>query len=230
MAIVYAAMAGRELSECAKKVKHGGWEKWVEKNCEFTRMTAWRYMELAEKLRDKLANVTHVLQTDGAFPHARVRNLVELLDRPPSELLPAEMETLLTDLREATKGETLRQLYFDFGIASLPKPTGGANHLHSFLQKAYPDHPEYLKMTLRELPKAVKTAWEKHLADEREKGDPNHDTDKFLADQRWTRIIRELRDECLKEKSYALLTRAKMEELHGALIDCKREISEVLKK
>lgn len=224
MSIVYAAMSGRELEERRKKIGHGGWDKWVEKNCEFNRITAWRYMTIAGQLKDKIQMFNALNISEKADSQAA---LIKLLDRPPSELLPAETEQLLKDIRQATEGQTLRQMYFDLGLASPPKPTGGANHLHSFLKKNYPGHPEYLKLTLRDLPKDVKAAWEKHL---REAKDPNDDTEVFLATDTWETLIRHLREECLDKKSYALLPRAMIEKINGVLIDCKREFTEVLKK
>jgi hypothetical protein len=224
MAIVYAAMAGRELLECRKGIKHGDWLKWVEQHCEFSVDTADRYLGLYTQLKSKLSNSARVrnLIDDKSMS---AESLVKLLDRPPSELMPGETETLLTDIRQATQGQTLRQLYFDFGLATAPKPTGGANHLHAFLSKHFPDHPEYLKMALRELPKEVQKAWQKHIVAEM----PSESVKREAAQAAWRMIVRELRQEGLDKKSYSYLTRAELEEVHGALLDVKKAISEALK-
>jgi hypothetical protein len=227
MAIVYAAMAGRELIEKRKGIKHGGWLKWVEKNCEFSDCTAWRYMSLAEQLKGKIVGVIDKsCSVQDLIGRTKFEAIIQLLDRPPSELLPAETEKLLADIRAATEGQTLRQLYFDFGLATPPKPVGGANHLHAFLKEAYPNKPEYLEKPLDKLPKEVQAAWKKHL---REK-DPNDDTEAFLANDTWKILIRHLREECLEKKTYALLPRAMIETIYGTFIDVKRELQEVLKK
>ncbi len=226
MAIVYAAMAGRELIEERKKIKHGRWLSWVEVNCEFSAETAWRYVELANKLKAKLLNLAHVQDLNESPESARARNLGLLLDRPPSQLLPAETETLLKDLREATKGQTLRQLYFDFGIATQPKALGGANHLRAFLREHFPDHPEYLDMPLRDLPKEVDKEWRKHLVD-------SLPAARDLAERYreiWSRLIQELREHGLDKKTYAFLKRDEIEGIYGSLIDLKKEFAEVLKK
>lgn len=229
MAIVYAAMAGRELIECRKKIKHGGWEKWVAANCEFTLMTVWRYMELAEKLQTQLANLSCTKDLEGHPNLTHVLDLNKLLARPNSELLPAEMETLLTDLREATKGQTLSQLYLDFGIASLPKPTGGANHLHGFLKQAYPDHPEYLTMPLDKLPKDVQAAWKKHLEDE-DRLPEGETRAHFTAKDYWDRIMKSIHEDLSRQKFFAHLDLQELKTISEALLDAKRKIDDLIKK
>lgn len=228
MAIVYAAMAGRELLECRKKIKHGGWEKWVEKNCEFNAVTAWRYATIAEQIGDKIQIFNALKISDGKEPHAA---LLKLLERPPSELLPAETEQLLSDIRRATEGQTLRQLYFDFGLATPPKPTGGANHLHAFLKGNYAAHPEYLEKPLADLPPAVQAHWKKYLEDkEREGLPPGMTMAHHTAKEFWERILGEIHRDLTQFKSYAHLDIAELKDVSENLLDARRKIDDLIKK
>jgi len=225
MAIVYAAMAGRELIEWKKKAGHGRWLTWVENNCEFCDRTAERYIALYEGIKDKLANSAHVRNLMNS---TRVSDLNKLLERPPSELLPEETEILLKELRQATDGNSLRQLYFDLGIVSPPKEKGGANQLHQFLREHYPDHPEYLKMSLRDLPKEIQKAWND---DFKKSGIPvSEEFNRVSYQGLWRHLMMMLRDNALKKKTYSYLDRRELEEVHGTLIDVKKEIMEALKK
>ena len=227
MAIVYAAMAGRELLECRKKIKHGGWEKWVEANCEFSLVTAWRYMETSNQLREKISNLSCTKDLEGKEKSRE--SLIKLLDRPPSELLPNETEQLLTDIRAATKGQTLRQLWFDFGLDTPPKPVGGANHLHGFLKQAYPDHLEYLTVPLKDLPKDVVKAWEKHLEDET-RLPPGETMAHLTAKEFWERVLGEMHQDFSKFKRYAHLDIAELKDVSENLLDARRKIDELIKK
>lgn len=132
MATGYAILCGLELqkirSEVAKPGKRsdlttalsGGWESWVEENCEFSIKTAQRYMAVAEGIKGRL------LQTELS------KSLAIMCNVAPSALTDGNRAKLLKSVSKVTEGQTLQQLYMDFGItkadprANLKK--GGATH------------------------------------------------------------------------------------------------------
>lgn len=97
-----------------------GWESWVKANCEFSAKTALRYIEVAEGVKGRIAQVS------------AARNLGGMLDLAPSAMDAGQREKLLQTVSKVTAGQTLQQLYLDFGItksdphANLRK--GGATH------------------------------------------------------------------------------------------------------
>ncbi|MFA7334831.1 MAG: DUF3102 domain-containing protein [Kiritimatiellia bacterium] len=236
MAIVYAAMAGRELIEQRKKIKHGGWIKWVEKNCEFSVDTAERYQGVYQGLHEKLPNSARVRNLENSDNSSitkdlPVDSLLKLLERPPSQLLPEETELLLTDIRQATEGQTLRQLYFDFGLATPPKPTGGANMLHAWLRKEYPGKPEYIETKFDKLPADVKEAWKKYLRERESAGLPEGMTlEHFDANTWWTNILGEIHLETTNTKRFLSLDLEELKNVSMSLLDTKRVIDETIKK
>jgi hypothetical protein len=42
-------LCGQKLLEAKKQAGHGNFIPWIEKNCEFDRTTAWRYMDFAKQ-------------------------------------------------------------------------------------------------------------------------------------------------------------------------------------
>jgi N6-adenosine-specific RNA methylase IME4 len=73
--IEHAIRCGELLAEQKAKLKHGEWIPWVEKNCEFTRVHAARYLKIA-------ANVTRVLHFDSG---ASLRGVLKLLAKNERE-------------------------------------------------------------------------------------------------------------------------------------------------
>jgi hypothetical protein len=202
MAIVYAAMAGRELTEVRKKIPHGEWEKWVEENCEFNTVTAWRYTELAARLSKQLQIFKHLKicsksidnKGDTQAKNEGRESLCRLLDRPPSELLPEDTEKLLAELRKATKGETLHQLYWDFGLVSIDKRRGGAR-----------EHPKV------ELPAGETQA---HLN----------------AVDVWTEIMNRIHVEITSYQSLQNLTLPELKDISERLLSARRAVEDLIKK
>lgn len=98
----------------------GGWEKWVEQNCDFSAKTAQRYISVADGIKTRLQQV------------GMAKNLAAIVDIAPSSLDAGQREKLLKSVSKVTEGQTLQQLYLDFGItkadprANLRK--GGATH------------------------------------------------------------------------------------------------------
>lgn len=104
-AVSYAVMAGMELAAAKAALPHGSFMNWVEKHCEFTLITAQRYMLLADRMLES-----------GAMKAV-------IKDLPAGQVQSAgDRKALLVAIRETTDGNTLQQLYFDFGIL---KPKDG---------------------------------------------------------------------------------------------------------
>lgn len=130
----YAILCGLELQkirmEMSKPGKRNdlnlgnrgsqGWDQWVEANCEFSKRTADKYIAVAEGVKGRLARTT------------TSRNLLGCIDCAPSALDEKQRDTLLKSVGKVTEGETLRQLYLDFGIVKAnPNDNlrkGGATH------------------------------------------------------------------------------------------------------
>jgi hypothetical protein len=128
----YAILCGLELqrvrAEVAKPGKRsdlptalsGGWEKWVEENCEFSTKTAQRYIAVADGIKGRLAQTT------------ASKHLASIVDIAPSALDSGQREKLLKSVSKVTEGQTLQQLYMDFGITKADPRTnlrkGGATH------------------------------------------------------------------------------------------------------
>lgn len=110
-AVSYAVMAGLELAAVKAEIAYGQFMLWVEKHCEFSQMTATRYMQLAERMVE-----SHEMKA-------------ALLQLPGGQVQTAgDRKALMAAIRETADGETLRQLYFEFGILKPKdsKPLGGA--------------------------------------------------------------------------------------------------------
>lgn len=97
-----------------------GWEDWVKSNCEFGTDTARKYIAVSEGVKGKLAQI------------GVARSLGGLLDLAPSAMDAAGRDQLLKTVSKVTDGQSLSQLYLDFGITkknpndNLRK--GGATH------------------------------------------------------------------------------------------------------
>ena len=212
LAVLYAARCGFELLAAKEELPHGSFEKF-KVALGFPKGTAYNYMCLAAEF-EKRSNVQ------------LVEHLKEL--PKPTELINKQYVALVDSIQKLTSGKTLTQLYFDWGIKSTAQTLGGANQLHAFLGEHYPDHPEYLKMSLRDLPKDVRKAWD---ADFKKHGIPiSEETNRVLYQGAWRHLMMTLRENALIKKSYSYLDRHELEEVHGTLIDVKKEIMEALKK
>lgn len=110
---MYALLCGFELHAARAQLSHGQWEGWVKDNCPFTCSTAWRYMEAAKRKFKEIPNLAHVQDfAVGVSPLA----------------LPAPQRDKLIDaVKEATDGQTWRQLGLALGLMSKPK-TGYQKH------------------------------------------------------------------------------------------------------
>lgn len=111
----WLVLAGAELIRRKKALKHGEWEGWVEAHCEYNIRTAQKYMGLAEGVRDKMLKEASKTNADS---------FLKLLSTPAHQLDDAAQLTLLKSVHKLTDGQTLQQLYLDFGIVK--KPQGSA--------------------------------------------------------------------------------------------------------
>ncbi len=101
--VCWLAMAGLQLAEEKKNLKHGEWEPWVEKNCAFSLRTSQRYMALADGVKARaLKNASGVV--------------FRLLEHAPADLTPEQREQLFKAVNKLTDGETVAELYAEFGI------------------------------------------------------------------------------------------------------------------
>jgi len=108
IAVVCAARSGAELLKIKAQCKHGEWLK-VIKELPFGKDTARKYRDLAEQLSERLQE----LGNGDAF---------DLLELPePEQLSDPIYAEQLEQIHEVTGEQTLRQLYFDWGITKPPK-------------------------------------------------------------------------------------------------------------
>ncbi len=113
LAVICAARSGAELNKIKAQCKQGDWQK-VVKELPFSADTAKRYRDLATQLEGRLQE----LGSGDAFD-------LLLLPEPENLTDPIYAEQL-EQINQVTGEQTLRQLYFDWGIVKPPKQLGGA--------------------------------------------------------------------------------------------------------
>lgn len=212
-----ALRIGILLLKAKESLKHGEFEPWLKNNVtEVRRSQSFNFMRLARIFI--------------AQKHIDQANSYLLCEAKSEQVITAEPKTkkILQMVFDFIQDKSLNDLFKEHGIKDAPKPKGGANHLHEFLRENYPDHPEYLKMSLRELPKEVKQEWEKFLRAGAIR--PTEQFNRTIYRGIWRNIVNQLREHGIAKKSYSYLDRHELEEVHGALIDVKKEIMEALKK
>lgn len=181
----YALLCGFELHAARAQSEHGQWEEWVADNCPFTSRTARKYMAAAEKkFKDipKLANVMDF--TVGVSP---------------AQLQPQQRNLLVQSLRDATDGETMRQMYLDLGIIKADGKKRGGDHGGG---KARADA----------------------LA-----GLTGLDLEKSLADEQWFDITEKIREFTMQRRRYVHVEEAKLKAGLEGVNDCVKAIREFLK-
>ena len=101
--VVWAVVAGLHLAEVRKRLKHGEWLPWLKENWKASERTARNYIEVAEGVKSKFVR-------DQKLKSATVSDLKSegILALPQPDLIEA--------IKGVTQGETLRQLYVEFGI------------------------------------------------------------------------------------------------------------------
>lgn len=212
-----ALRIGILLLKAKENLKHGEFEPWLENNVtEVRRRQAFNFMRLARIFIEQKQ-----IEPSKAYLLCEAKSEQVVTAEPKAKKLVQAVFEFIQD-------KSLNDLFKEHGIKDPPKPKGGANHLHQFLREHYPDHPEYLKMSMRQLPKEVEKAWRKHICETALK--PTEQFNRITYQAVWRNLVRGLRENGLEKKSYSYLTRQELEEVHGALIDVKKEIQEALKK
>jgi len=105
-----AAMVGLELQKVKVALKKndtgvvfGKWLEDHESDIGFTTRTAQRYMALAENLKSKLLK-------------SQDNSVIALIGKAPSDLNDRQVKTLLLAIHKSVDGQSLSELYEDFGI------------------------------------------------------------------------------------------------------------------
>lgn len=194
-----AAMAGLELQKVKVALKKNDtgvvFTEWVEKHEDelgITLRTAQRYMALAQNLKGKL------LKEDE-------RSVVALMDKAPSELSPAQIKRLLETMHKSIDGQSLSELYKDFGITRDQHGKGLKNAIRSLPDSsAKSDEPPTEQMILP----LVYEPWKAFV-------------DNFHAP--WKKVGN------TKIKRYAALPVKERKKMLQEIIDIKAELEESLK-
>ena len=108
---IYAVLCGLELLAARAQVRHGNWDAWVEDNCPFNRVSAWRYMQAAERKAKDLPNV-----------YGRKH----LLDTPPHMLPDKDRTELIEAVTDAVDEQSWTELQLELGLRTPEKPKCGA--------------------------------------------------------------------------------------------------------
>jgi len=155
-------LIGLELHAVRQRIAHGnkghgggGWQKWIEANCEFSYISAYKWMEAASR---KLATV-------GAI--AGIKNFA--LGTSPTELNPKERLQLTAAVQKLAGDKTARQLMLELGLQTQSKTKGGFHPGKEHLEQYAKDHdlaPHY-----EAWPAAVQRAFRKWLAEQEAEAD-----------------------------------------------------------
>jgi hypothetical protein len=146
--VLCAAIAGAVMHQKKKSVKHGEFGDWIEALADevgISRRTCTSYMALADEMAARLKELPKGKRVsflgaeleDGATK----RPILQLLaDLNPADL-GSEQALLVADaVRDVTNDQTLRQLYFDWGIMKDKSGTrtGGDMEVQAWLKEHYP--------------------------------------------------------------------------------------------
>lgn len=110
VSVICAAQAGAEFSKIKSDCPRGIWMR-VLKTLPFSTETVRKYIKVAEELQARLS------EENGGF------NLLELPS--PEELITGDHSDVVDLINQVTGEQTLRQLYFDWGIVRKAKALGG---------------------------------------------------------------------------------------------------------
>lgn len=107
----YAILCGLELLAARAQIAHGKWEHWVESNCPFAPITAWRYMTAAEKKCKDMPNLS---------------GRKDLFQTAPHLLCPADRKLLVDFVKDSVDQQTWTELQLELGLRTPDKTKGGA--------------------------------------------------------------------------------------------------------
>lgn len=110
VSVICAAQAGAEFAQIKEQCERGEWMK-VLQVLPFGKDTVYKYIKIAEELQTRLS--------EGSAD-------VNLLDLPsPQELISGDHADVINQVNAVTGEQSLRQLYFEWGILKQPGKTGG---------------------------------------------------------------------------------------------------------
>lgn len=125
-----AAMAGAEIARKKKQLGHGnGFLEW-KKALPFSTSTADNYINLAQKLEQRLSALSPA-ERDELLPAVakavrKQEGDLALLNLPsPMDVFNPAHERIAKIIKHVTNEKTLTQLYFDWEIMAQPKKPGG---------------------------------------------------------------------------------------------------------
>ena len=104
ISIKAALFAGLELMKAKQDIPHGGYEKWVDSNCSFSKSTADNYVSVAREYLSKKFDIKHLISSSDAERQEAV-------------------EETSNDVGDAS----LRQLYLELGIVKKSKSKMGGD-------------------------------------------------------------------------------------------------------
>jgi len=141
--VCWLALAGLQLHEEKKSVPHGEWEAWVAKHCAYSVRTAQRYMALADGVKRR------ALKNDNGV-------VFRLLEKAPGDLNDKQRAQLLGGVNKLLDGETLADLYEEFGITKRKAAAGlkGGKRKHT---------PSTKGADVNDPAEAAKDLWKPHI-------------------------------------------------------------------
>ena len=207
------------MSTCGHNATHGpqtkgqGVEGWLKDNCpEISRPTAYRFMAIAEGLREEVKLGVKV-------------DLLNLLTADHKDLEPKLLKKR-SDIQDLLEGRSQRQLLLMFAE---PKSggEGGANLLNKWLRE---NHPALEGTRQVKLPPEVKKEWEQFLRDRDHEKYGAEGKAVHQATQWWNEILTELHLERTTDKRFLRVDLHTLKRISASLLDLKRTIDDTIAK
>lgn len=164
--VLCAAIAGAVMHAKKMVCKHGEFTTWLETVAEangITARTCRNYMAVADEMTTRLKALPKRKRVsflgDGSDSPDSKRPLLQLLaDMNPANLDELRAAAVAEAVREVTNDQTLRQLYFDWGIMKDRSNvrSGGDVEVQAWLREF---HPKLVGTKLADLPEMVREAF-----------------------------------------------------------------------
>lgn len=186
---------------------------WVEEHCpEISRPTAYRFMAIAEGLRQEVKLGAKV-------------DLLNLLTADHKDLEPKLLRKR-TEIQDMLEGRSQRQLLLMFAE---PKSggKGGANQLNQWLRE---NHPGLEGTSFGRLPEKVQAEWSTFCAQRNREKYGDASKAEYNARRWWDEILAELHQERTTAKRYQAVDLATLRRISGLLLDLKRTIDDTIAK
>jgi hypothetical protein len=164
---------------------------------------------------------------------AQIPNLAQCarfaLGVSPTDLAPEQRKQLMAAVKDATDGQSWKQMGLELGIFSPPKALGGDNLFLSWVREHYPELEAQTK-TRRDLPKDIRAEWDAWLK-ERNSNQPDTraQMDADLARGRWKLHVDAICDEVFKKKSHAHLNQQDIKDAFESLRDVCKALKELIR-